>query len=54
MCNPDPVTCREETPVPEVARLMVDHAAHLVPVVDADRRVLGVVARLDIIRSMNL
>ncbi|RMF45915.1 MAG: CBS domain-containing protein [Deltaproteobacteria bacterium] len=54
ICRPDPVTCREETPVAEVARLMVDHAAHLVPVVDEERRVKGVVARLDIIRSMNL
>ncbi|TYO95676.1 CBS domain protein [Geothermobacter ehrlichii] len=54
ICRKDPVTCRESTPVAEVAQLMVDHAAHLVPVVDDEGRVVGVVARLDIIRSMNL
>ncbi len=45
------VTCTPDTPVSEVASLMVDNAAHLVPVVEGDKLV-GVVARLDIIRSM--
>ena len=37
--------------VATVASLMVDNKVHLVPVV-ADERMVGVIARLDIIRSM--
>jgi len=51
ICSQDVVTCTPDTPVAEVASLMVDNKAHLVPVV-TDRRMVGVVARLDIIRSM--
>jgi len=52
ICARDVVTCDPETPVDKVAALMVDHKAHLVPVVDSNNRLLGVVARLDIIRSL--
>ena len=45
------VTCTPETPVSEIAALMVDHKAHLIPVVE-EGKVVGVVARLDIIRAM--
>jgi CBS-domain-containing membrane protein len=51
ICSQDVVTCSPDTPVSSVASLMVDHKAHLVPVLDGGRMV-GVVARLDIIRSM--
>lgn len=51
ICSRDVVTCAPDTPVSTVASLMVDNKAHLVPVVDAGKLV-GVVARLDIIRSM--
>lgn len=51
ICSREVVTCAPDTPLSAVASLMVDHKAHLVPVVAADRLV-GVVARLDIIRSM--
>ncbi|BCR04099.1 membrane protein [Desulfuromonas versatilis] len=51
ICTREVVTCTPETPVSEVAALMVDHAAHLVPVVE-EEKLVGVVARLDIIRSM--
>ncbi len=47
----DVVTCRLDTPVPDVADLMVKHKAHLIPVVEGGK-VAGVVARLDVIRSM--
>jgi CBS domain-containing protein len=47
----DPVTCSPETPVSEVAALMSEKKAHMVPVLDGDK-LIGVVARLDIIRSM--
>lgn len=51
ICSRDVVTCEPGTSVSAVASLMVDHKAHLVPVI-ADGRMVGVVARLDIIRSM--
>lgn len=51
ICSKEVVTCTTETPVATVASLMVDNKAHLVPVI-ADGRMVGVVARLDIIRSM--
>jgi len=51
ICATDVVTCSPETPVSEVAVLMTEHKAHLIPVVEGDE-VVGVVARLDVIRSM--
>lgn len=44
-------TCSLDTTVSEVAELMSENKAHLVPVIDAGK-VVGVVARLDIIRAM--
>jgi len=37
--------------VSEIASLMIEKKAHLIPVVE-EKKVVGVVARLDIIRSM--
>lgn len=51
--SPVNATCTPETPVDQVAAMMSDKKAHLIPVLDGDNLV-GVVARLDIIRSMNL
>ena len=51
ICNKEMVTCSPDTPVPAVASMMVDNKVHLVPVV-ANDHMMGVVARLDIIRSM--
>jgi len=51
ICSREVATCTPDTPVSEIAGLMVDRAVHLVPVVDGGK-VVGVVARLDIIRSM--
>lgn len=51
ICSQDVVTCSPDTPVSTVASLMVDNKAYLVPVL-SDGRLVGVVARLDIIRSM--
>ena len=51
ICSRDVVTCNPDTPVSKIASLMVDNKAYLVPVV-VDGRMQGVVARLDIIRSM--
>jgi CBS domain-containing protein len=51
ICAREVITCTPDTPVEEVATLMVEHKVHLIPVLDGTRPV-GVVARLDIIRSM--
>ena len=51
ICSTDVVTCSPETPVSEIASLMVDNKVHLVPVVK-EGQMMGVVARLDVIRSM--
>lgn len=51
ICAREVVTCTPETPVSEIAALMVDRKAHLIPVVEGEKLV-GVVARLDVIRSM--
>ncbi len=50
--SPPKATCSLDTPVDQIAALMSDKKAHLVPVIDDDELV-GVVTRLDIIRSMN-
>jgi len=51
ICTRDVITCTPDTLVDEVASLMVEHKVHLLPVLDGDRLV-GVVARFDIIRSL--
>ena len=51
ICAKDTVVCATDTPVAVVASLMVDNKVHLVPVV-TDGKMVGVVARLDIIRTM--
>ncbi len=51
ICSRDVLSCSPDTPVSELASLMVDRGAHLIPVLSKEK-VVGVVARLDIIRSM--
>ena len=51
ICSREVVTCSPETSVSDIAALMVDNKAHLIPVVEGEKMV-GVVARLDIIRAM--
>lgn len=51
ICSRQVVTCTPDTPVTEIAELMSEKKAHLVPVVQ-DGAVVGVVGRLDIVRSM--
>ena len=52
ICDREVVTCVPEDPVSTIASLMVDNKVHLVPVL-SDGRIVGVVSRLDIIRSMS-
>ncbi len=51
ICSRELVTCAPDTSVGDIARLMSEKKVHLVPVVDGERLV-GVVARLDLIRTM--
>ena len=51
LCNKKPVTCTPETTVREIAGLMSKHKVHLLPVVE-NKAMIGVVARLDLIRTM--
>jgi CBS domain-containing protein len=51
ICTTDVASCSPDTLVCDIASLMVDRSVHLVPVIE-DQRLVGVVARLDIIRSM--
>jgi len=54
LCTRNVVTCSPATPLTEVAQLMVSRHVHLIPVVDEQKKVVGVVARLDVIRSLEL
>lgn len=45
------VTCSPETTIREIAALMSQHRAHLLPVVE-NEKMIGIVARLDMIRAM--
>ena len=47
----DPITCSPEDSVRDLAVLMGQHKVHLLPVVD-DQKMVGVVARLDLIKVM--
>ncbi len=47
----DPVSCSPEATIREMAGLMSQHKVHLLPVLE-DGKMIGVVARLDMIRVM--
>ncbi|HEY4583394.1 MAG TPA: CBS domain-containing protein [Lysobacter sp.] len=46
--TPDPATCRADTPIREVARLMLENDIGLVPVIDAAGKPQGTVTDRDI------
>ena len=47
------VTTTEETALCEAARIMLTQKARRLPVVDKERKVVGIIAREDILRAMN-
>jgi len=49
--TPDPVTVSPETPVEEIANLMVDRNFHTIPVVEKGRLV-GIVGKEDILKTL--
>lgn len=44
----NPATCKADTPLRDVARLMLEHDCGQIPVVDADNRPVGVITDRDI------
>jgi CBS-domain-containing membrane protein len=50
--TPDPVTADEQTPVAELARLMVDAHIHRVIIVDEERMPKGIVTSTDILAAV--
>lgn len=53
ICTTEVATCSPDDPISQVVALMLDKEVHTVPVVE-NGKLVGVVARLDIIRSMEL
>lgn len=53
ICKREVVTCSPGMEVAAIAALMTDKKAHLLPVIE-DGKLVGVVGRHDILRSMNL
>jgi CBS domain-containing protein len=49
--TPDPVTVHPDTPIEEIASLMVDKNFHTIPVVDKGKLV-GIVGKEDILRTL--
>lgn len=47
----DPVVIYPEANIAEAARLMSDHRIKRIPVVDADRRVVGIMSRADVVNA---
>lgn len=44
----DPCCCRQDTPIKDVARMMIDNDCGMIPVVDADNKPVGAVTDRDI------
>ncbi|WP_020676938.1 CBS domain-containing protein [Geopsychrobacter electrodiphilus] len=53
LCQRNPVTCSPDATVGEIAGLMSQHKAHLIPVIEKGK-LLGVVARLDLIKAFEV
>ena len=47
----NPITCRQETPVNEVASILIKKGINRLPVVDDEDRVVGIITRGDIVRA---
>jgi CBS domain-containing protein len=49
--TPNPSTVKKDTPIEEIIRILVEKEIVLVPVVEENNKLIGVVARLDILRE---
>lgn len=43
---------KEDVPVPEVARLMIVNKVRRIPVLDKDKKLVGIIARADIVKEI--
>jgi CBS domain-containing protein len=50
--TPDPVIVSPETPISEVAKLMVDSKMHTIPVQDENGELAGIIGKEDILRTL--
>jgi CBS-domain-containing membrane protein len=50
--TPDVVSARPETPYRDVVDLLISRRINAVPVIDEDRRVIGVVSESDLLRKI--
>lgn len=48
----DPITIHADTPVDEAGQLMIQHGIKRLPVVSAEDRLVGIVSRLDVLRTV--
>ena len=51
LMTPDPVTCIPEDEVEDLRQVMIERMVRRVPVVDADGKLVGIVAQADIVRE---
>ncbi len=49
--TPNPSVVKKDTPIEEIIRILVEKEIVLVPVVEDNNKLIGVVARLDILRE---
>jgi CBS domain-containing protein len=45
-------TAREDTPINEIADIMLDSRVNRLPVMDKNNKLVGIITRADIIKSM--
>jgi CBS domain-containing protein len=50
--TPDFIYVHADTKLTRVLQLMVDHQTRSIPVIDADRKLIGIISREDIIRAV--
>lgn len=50
--TPGPVCVHPDTPVEDIATIMVDKKIHTIPVVDEDNRLVGIIGKEDILRTI--
>jgi len=43
---------KKDTPESEIANIMIENGVNRVPIVDGDNKVIGIIARSDLVRSM--
>jgi CBS domain-containing protein len=52
--TPEFIYVREETKLTRVLQLMIDHRVRSIPVIEGDQRLLGMISREDVIRTLQL